>query len=152
MLYAGLFIAVVAALAVCRRQSRRTTDLFITAPRLKLMTVRLYEDGGRQLQLYAVGDSDVPDCMWHFPRGAYVLLFHLNEPEDEEDEEYGDEVFLIGLNYRGAYRKRLDLILSPLDDGSGWRVRVCADGHPPFYNRDVPFAEATEQHPCIISF
>ena len=54
MLYAGLFIAVVAVLAFLRRQSRRKTDLFITAPRLKLMTVRLYEDGGRQLQLYAI--------------------------------------------------------------------------------------------------
>ena len=133
-----------------RRRFIKKTNLFIIAPYLKLMTVRLYEDGGPQLQLYTAGGSDVPDCMWHFPRGKYVLLFHLNQKP--EDEDYSKEVFLIGLKYQGAHRKRLDLVLSPLSDQSGWRVRLCADGHFPFIDREVPFSEATEEHPCIIAF
>ena len=133
-----------------RRRFIRKTDLFITAPRLELMTVRLYEDGGQQLQLSTVGGDDVPEYMWFFPRGKYVVLFHLNEKP--EDEDYSEEVFLIGLDYHGAYIKRLDLVLSPLADSSGWRVRLCVGGHLPFVDRGVPFSEATEEHPCIIRF
>ena len=140
----------IAALAYLRRRFTRQTDFFVIAPRLKLMTARLYEDGGRQIQLYTVGGSDVPDCMTSFPRGGYVLLIHRNEKP--EDEEYSKEVFLIGLDYRGVYRKRLDLVLSPWDDHRGWRVRLCADGHFPFSDREVPFAEATEEHPYIVRF
>ncbi len=133
-----------------RHRFTRKTNLFIIAPHLELMTVRLYEDGGPQLQLYTAGGSDVPDCMCHFPRGNYVLLFHLNEKP--EDEDYSKEVFLIGLKYQGVYRKRLDLVLSPLDDHRGWRVRLCADARFPFIDREVRFLEATEERPCIIAF
>ena len=137
-----------AALAYLRRRFTRKTSLFVIAPRLESMTARLYEDGGQQIQLYPVGGSDVPDCMTSFPRGKYVLLIHRNQQPD--DEEYSKEVFLIGLDYLGVYYKRLDLVLSPLGDHSGWRVRLCADGHFPSIDRDVPFPEATEEHPCII--
>ncbi len=139
-----------AALAYLRRRFTRQTRFFVIAPRLELMTARLYEDGGRQIQLYTVGGSDVPDCMTSFPRGGYVLLVHLNEKSGEE--EYGKEIFLIGLDYRGAYHKRLDLVLSPLDDHTGWRVRLCADGHFPFIDRAVPFSEAPGarvRHPVL---
>jgi hypothetical protein len=138
----------ISALAYLRRRFTRQTSLFVIAPRLEAMTARFYEDCGQQLQLYPIGGSDVPDCMTSFPRGKYVFLVHRNQ--DPDDEEYSKEVFLIGLDYQGAYRKRLDLVLSPLDDQTGWRVRLCADGHFPFIDREVPFTEATEEHPCIL--